>query len=90
MTSAHARGMLLACAWGASIGWGAAALWAQPTNPRPRARDLGLAPGVFATGAANAITDVDGVRVGHVTLATGGAVRTGTSSRTSGVRTAAA
>lgn len=35
---------------------------------RPRARDLGIAPGVFPTGPLNAITDVDGVRVGHVTL----------------------
>ncbi|WP_296600265.1 P1 family peptidase [Phenylobacterium sp.] len=33
----------------------------------PRARDLGLAPGVFAPGAANAITDVPGVLVGQVT-----------------------
>ena len=35
---------------------------------RPRARDIGLAPGVFPTGELNAITDVTGVRVGHVTL----------------------
>jgi D-aminopeptidase len=43
----------------------------------PRARDLGLAPGVFEPGPLNAITDVAGVRVGHVTLVTGDAVRTG-------------
>ena len=42
---------------------------AQPT--RPRARDLGLAPGVYAPGPLNAITDVAGVRVGHVTLIDG-------------------
>jgi D-aminopeptidase len=53
----------------------AAALTAQAG--RPRARDLGLAPGVFAPGSRNAITDVAGVRVGHVTLASGDAVRTG-------------
>jgi len=35
---------------------------------RLRARDIGLAPGVFPTGELNAITDVPGVRVGHVTL----------------------
>lgn len=35
---------------------------------RPRARDVGLAPGVFPAGELNAITDVAGVRVGHVTL----------------------
>src|SRR5688500_10777407 len=46
-------------------------------DPRPRARDLGVAPGVFAPGALNAITDVAGVKVGHVTLIEGDAVRTG-------------
>lgn len=44
---------------------------------RPRARDLGLAPGVFPPGALNDITDVAGVRVGHVTLVEGDRVRTG-------------
>jgi D-aminopeptidase len=44
---------------------------------RPRARDLGLAPGVFSPGPLNAITDVAGVRVGHVTLIEGDSVRTG-------------
>ena len=44
---------------------------------RPRARDLGIAPGVFAPGPLNAITDVAGVRVGHLTLIEGDAVRTG-------------
>ena len=46
-------------------------------HDRPRARDLGLAPGVFPTGPLNAITDVAGVRVGHVTLIQGDRVRTG-------------
>jgi D-aminopeptidase len=45
--------------------------------PRPRARDLGLAPGVFAPGPLNAITDVAGVRVGHTTLDVDDRVRTG-------------
>ncbi len=44
---------------------------------RPRARDLGLAPGVFPPGPLNAITDVAGVRVGHATVIEGDAVRTG-------------
>jgi D-aminopeptidase len=44
---------------------------------RPRARDLGLAPGVFPPGPLNAITDVAGVRVGHTTLVEGDGVRTG-------------
>lgn len=36
---------------------------------RARLRDLGVASGVLAPGALNAITDVPGIRVGHVTLA---------------------
>ena len=44
---------------------------------RPRARDLGVAPGLFQPGPLNAITDVAGVRVGHVTLIEGSSVRTG-------------
>ena len=35
---------------------------------RPRARDIGVAPGVFVPGTHNAITDVAGVRVGHTTV----------------------
>jgi D-aminopeptidase len=44
---------------------------------RPRARDLGVAPGVFPPGPLNAITDVAGVRVGHATIIDGDRVRTG-------------
>lgn len=44
---------------------------------RPRARDIGLAIGVLAAGPLNAITDVEGVCVGHRTLITGDDVRTG-------------
>ena len=44
---------------------------------RPRARDLGLKPGVFPPGELNAITDVSDVRVGQVTLVEGDRVRTG-------------
>src|ERR1022692_4171425 len=44
---------------------------------RPRARDLGIIPGVFSPGPLNAITDVKGVRVGQVTLVEGDNVRTG-------------
>ena len=44
---------------------------------RCRARDLGLAPGLFRPGVHNAITDVAGVAVGHVTLIEGDAIRTG-------------
>lgn len=47
------------------------------TGNRRRARDLGIAPGVLPPGPRNAITDVAGVRVGHVTLVEGDAIRTG-------------
>jgi D-aminopeptidase len=50
-----------------------AALLSQPT----RARAIGLAPGVFAPGPHNAITDVAGVRVGHATVSDGDSLRTG-------------
>ena len=43
----------------------------------PRARDLGLAPGVLPPGPLNAITDVAGVRVGQVTVMEGEGARTG-------------
>jgi len=44
---------------------------------RPRARDVGLVVGVFPTGELNAITDVDGVKVGHSTIIEGDDIRTG-------------
>ena len=44
---------------------------------RPRARDLGIAVGVFEPGENNAITDVAGVRVGHTTVVDSPNVRTG-------------
>ncbi len=54
-------------------------------NDRPRARDLGIAIWRPKTGPGNAITDLPGVRVGHVTLVEGkgllkigeGPIRTG-------------
>ncbi|MFL5484467.1 MAG: P1 family peptidase [Gemmatimonadaceae bacterium] len=44
---------------------------------RPRARELGVAPGVFSPGPLNAITDVAGVLVGQVTVTESDSVRTG-------------
>ncbi|GAB4533182.1 MAG: P1 family peptidase [Anaerolineae bacterium] len=54
-------------------------------NMRPRTRAMGIAPGRLSPGPHNAITDVAGVRVGHVTLIQGegplvpgqGPIRTG-------------
>ena len=44
---------------------------------RGRARDYGIKIGVLQTGPLNAITDVDGVMVGHETLIVGDSIRTG-------------
>jgi len=54
--------------------WSTAASFAQV---RPRARQLGIAPGIYPTGDLNAITDIAGVRVGHTTVIEGEDVRTG-------------
>jgi D-aminopeptidase len=51
--------------------------WTIDAQSKPRARDLGIAPGAGEPGLLDAITDVGGVRVGHVTLSTGDSVRTG-------------
>jgi D-aminopeptidase len=60
----------------------AGALWlAGAPSPaaaqRPRARELGITIGVLPPGPLNAITDVAGVRVGHLTLASGDSINTG-------------
>src|SRR3954466_15419703 len=57
----------------------------KPKAPRKRLRDLGVSIGRFTPGPLNAITDVEGVKVGHSTLIAGegkldkgkGPVRTG-------------
>lgn len=50
---------------------------ATHSQSRPRARDLGIAPGAMEPGPLNGITDVEGVRVGHTTLVDGETIRTG-------------
>lgn len=50
---------------------------AASSEERPRARELGIAPGTFAPGPGNSITDVAGVRVGHATVISGKDIRTG-------------
>ena len=47
------------------------------SQERERIRDLGIAPGILPTGTLNAISDVDGVLVGHRTLIEGEGIRTG-------------
>jgi D-aminopeptidase len=57
----------------------AMALLANPLQAaeKPRARDLGIAPGILSPGPLNAITDVAGVRVGQVTFREGTRFNTG-------------
>lgn len=47
------------------------------SQEKKRLRDYGIKPGILNTGVNNAITDVEGVRVGHFTLLKGDSVRTG-------------
>jgi len=48
------------------------------TSPdRPRLREFGIKTGILDPGPLNAITDVAGVKVGHITLVEGRDVRTG-------------
>ncbi len=46
-------------------------------SERKRMRDYGIVTGVLSPGKHNAITDVNGVKVGHVTLFEGADIRTG-------------
>lgn len=47
------------------------------SQERQRARDLGIKPGILTPGPLNAITDVEGVQVGHKTIIEGNNIRTG-------------
>lgn len=55
----------------------ASMLVAPDASARPRAREAGIRIGILEPGPLNAITDVAGVSVGHVTLVEGRTVRTG-------------
>lgn len=50
---------------------------AHSAEDRPRAREAGIAFGILPTGPLNSITDVAGVKVGHVTISEGSNIRTG-------------
>jgi D-aminopeptidase len=63
--------------WAAAAALCAAAASLVLAQPRSRARDLGITPGIYPPAPLNAITDVAGVHVGHVTLIEGDHVRTG-------------
>jgi D-aminopeptidase len=62
-STAMLRGTLIAAAI-----LGATGEPAMSQESRPRAREAGVVVGVFPPGTYNAITDVAGVRVGHVTV----------------------
>ncbi|HLT63998.1 MAG TPA: P1 family peptidase [Pseudohongiella sp.] len=49
----------------------------QANDNDPRAREAGIAPGIYQPGEFNAITDVAGVLVGQVSLVEGNNIRTG-------------
>jgi D-aminopeptidase len=66
---------LALCALSFGVMLAAASLDAQDT--RVRARELGVAPGIFRPGPLNAITDVAGVLVGHATVVAGDSIHTG-------------
>lgn len=69
-------GLALTLAW--AVGAAAAAPDENGDTPRMRIRELGIEIGDLPAGRYNAITDVAGVRVGHVTLKRGeGALRPG-------------
>jgi D-aminopeptidase len=53
------------------------AIAATAGQSRPRARDIGIVPGILPAGPLNAITDVAGVLVGQTTVVQGETVRTG-------------
>jgi D-aminopeptidase len=48
-----------------------------PENSKPRAREIGIEVGILPTGQWNAITDVEGVKVGHKTIWRDETIRTG-------------
>lgn len=50
---------------------------AQQVPERPRAREIGVAPGILPPGPMNGITDVPGVLVGQTTVIEGDSIRTG-------------
>ncbi len=58
----------------ATLIWG---LTLYSDQTRPRMREFGIETGIFKPGKLNAITDVEGVLVGQVTLIQGDNIRTG-------------
>ena len=76
-TAMPLRAARLLCAFAIPIFMTLMATEVIAQNNRPRARELGIAPGIFQPGGLNAITDVAGVRVGQTTVWEGDSIRTG-------------
>ncbi len=76
---------LIFSSWGFSTGLAEPLQYSPVTETRPHVQDLGIKIGQYESGEWNAITDVPGVKVGHVTIHEGegdlspghGPVRTG-------------
>lgn len=78
MRTRRRRSLLLAAVATLPLLLGAGGPGEPPGEPRVRARELGIAIGRYQPGRFNAITDVAGVKVGHVTLSRGqGALKPG-------------
>ena len=58
---------LILSSWGFSTGLAEPLQYSSVTETRPHIRDLGVKIGQYESGEWNAITDVPGVKVGHVT-----------------------
>ena len=68
----------IGCVWTASAVVANASATQDFVEPRPHVKDLGITIGRYASGEMNAITDVQGVKVGHVTIHEGeGALQAG-------------
>ena len=65
-------------AWNASVVSANPSATLMPVETRPHVKDLGITIGRYSPGVMNAITDVQGVKVGHVTIHEGeGALQAG-------------
>jgi D-aminopeptidase len=69
--------LVAAACYGEAVAGNASVSSDTDLSQRPRARDIGIVIGVLDPGPLNAITDVDGVRVGHQTIVEGKGIRTG-------------
>ena len=68
----------IGCVWTASAVLANTSATQDLVEPRPHVKDLGITIGRYASGEMNAITDVQGVKVGHVTIHEGeGALQAG-------------